>query len=518
MKMRTTTALLPLLVVVLASAIGEAAEYVPGRVIVQLTEAAHAGPDFRADLGLQGRTGLADLDDRLAASGATRVAPALRFAPEWDSEPSRRLRRYLRVEYAVAANPADVAALLRSSPDLEHAEPEGVFRAAAIPNDPLFPQQCAHRNTGQAVAYDSTLVGIPDCDGDTDLAWDLTTGSPAIIIAVLDTGVDLAHPEFAGRLVPGYDFWNDDDDPSDDHGHGTACAGIAAAAGHNAQGVAGVAWGARIMPVKVLDHNSNGTSGSVASGIVWAVDQGARILSISIGAYHFSILEDAVAYAHAAGRPMFCAAGNGNWPGLRYPAGYTAYTIAVGALSPCNERKSPTSCDGEDWWGSNHASSMLLAPGVRIHTTDITGEDGYTPDDYTATFNGTSAATPYAAGVGALVLSLNPALTPDELKQRLQGSCEDMGEFGADPETGFGRLNAHLAVLSAFTMPTYVNAAYTGPEWGTLHRPYNTLEEGVFWAPIGGTVVVFGGRYTEALTIAKQLTILGKNGIAEVGP
>ncbi len=114
--------------------------------------------------------------------------------------------------------------------------------------------------------------------------------------------MDLGHAEFAGRLVAGYDFVNDDTNAMDDYGHGTGCAGIAAAGGDNHQGVAGVAWGARIMPVKVLNAIGDGYAGPISSGIVWAADHGARVLSLSLGSYLSSaLIEDAVAYAHDLG-------------------------------------------------------------------------------------------------------------------------------------------------------------------------------------------------------------------------
>ena len=517
--MKAPAALLAAIAFALAASPAAGADDVPNRVLVRLTPAAQQAMAMQAEPGAKGRTGIADLDTLLAAAGAVRVAPALRFPPAIDNEPGRRLRRYLAVEYAGKAEPGEVAARLGGSGAVEKAEPDGLMHALVAPDDSLFAEQWAHRNTGQAVAFDSSLVGVPDCDTDTDLAWDLGTGDPAIVLAIIDSGVDGAHEEFVGRIVAGYDFVHDDDDPMDDRGHGTACAGIAAAAGNSGNGVAGVGWNLRIMPVKVLNAYGEGSFSDISSGVVWAADHGARILSLSLGTYvPSSLVEDAVAYAYQAGCAVFCAAGNDDRSSLAYPAAYSEHTIPVGALSPCNERKSATSCDGEDWWGSNYGDLAFLAPGVRIHTTDITGDEGYTEGRYTSDFNGTSAATPHAAAIGGLVLARNPALTPAQLEYCLTRSSEDMGPPGYDEETGFGRLNAHLAVLGAFAVPVYVNASYVGTEYGTLHRPHNTLVEGIAAASAGGTIVVFAGTYNQPAMIAKRVTLVAKDGIATVGP
>lgn len=146
---------------------------------------------------------------------------------------------------------------------------------------------------------------------------------------------------------------------------------------------------------------------------------------------------------------MFAATGNGNASSLDYPAAYSN-VISVGALSPCNERKSPTSCDAENWWGSNYGTGIdFMAPGVRIHTTDIRGTGGFGSGDYISDFNGTSSATPHAAGIGALVWSQNPALTRTTLLSVLQTNCDDLGTAGYDTQTGYGRLNAFRAVQNA---------------------------------------------------------------------
>lgn len=494
----------------------------PGRVLVRLTEAAHASADFKSGLGARGRTGLPGLDRALDALGAVRVEPLLRFPAQTSSEPGRALNRSLIVRYEGGEEPIAAVARLAAVADVERASPDGPLFAADVPDDPFYPDQWAHDNQGQAVAYDGTLVGTPDADTDTDRAWDQTTGSSSVVIAIIDSGVDLGHPDFAGRVLAGYDFVNSDNDPSDDYGHGTCCAGIALARGDNAAGIAGVAWQSLLMPLKVLDDEGYASSAAaVVNGIVWAADHGADILSLSLGGYvPTQGLEDAVAYAYGLGCAIFCAAGNDNYAGLAYPAAYVNYTIPVGALSPCNDRKSPTTCDGEDWWGSNHTTNCTFTPGVRIATTDIRGGGGYTRNDYTMEFNGSSAAAPHAAGIGALVLARNPGLGPYQLEVVIIRSSEDLGAQGVDADTGWGRLNAHLAVLGASTLPTYARAGWVGTQVGSLHQPWDSFPEGVAAVPSGGNLVLFGGFYdlTGPVTVSKPMTIWGINGVAVIGP
>jgi hypothetical protein len=427
-----------------------APESVPGEVVFAIAETSYRSPEFRPGLGPRGRTGLPALDAELASLGARSVASVFDLRVEPASKRAHGMDRIFLARYGAGLAADEAAGRLARLPEIEWAEPNHLYRVMLSPDDPLYPSQWAHDNTGQAVAYGGGLVGTPDADTDTDEAWEWQTGSPAITIAVVDTGVDTGHPEFAGRVLPGWGFVNGDADPSDDHGHGTSCAGIALAAGDNAQGVAGVAWGVKLLPVKVFAFDGFGVETDIVNGITWAADNGVRIQNLSFGGPNSVALQTAVNYAvETRGNALFCASGNDGFAQITYPAYYINCT-AVGALSPCNERKSFTSCDGETFWGSNYGVGLaFLAPGVRIHTTEIRGAAGFGPGDYVSDFNGTSSATPHAAGIGALVWSQNPSLTQAQVRSALQSTCDNLGPAGWDAETGYGRLNARRAVQSA---------------------------------------------------------------------
>src|SRR5439155_5568247 len=156
---------------------------------------------------------------------------------------------------------------LEASPRVEQVEPNRVRHLDALPDDPRY----ADSQAGYLQA-----IGLP-------AAWDRTTGSDGQVLAILDSGVDLDHPDLAGRLLPGWDFVNNDNVPADDNGHGTMVAGVAAARTNNERGVAGVAWRGWIMPVKVLDANGEATDANIAAGITWAVDHGADVINLSLG-------------------------------------------------------------------------------------------------------------------------------------------------------------------------------------------------------------------------------------------
>lgn len=477
-------------------------EWVPGELVYKLRAGSFASDAFDAALAAQGRTGLAALDEALALLQVSEIEAVFPMDATLAMDANLELKRSMGMDrvflarYASSEVSPDAAVRLARLSEIEWVEPNRIVHGSLTPNDPTYTLQWGHRNRGQAVATDGDSVGTWDCDIDTNQAWDIQTGSFSVVLAIIDTGVDGGHPEFSGRMLSGWDFVNEDSDPSDDHGHGTSCAGIAAARGNNGQGVAGVAWGVRILPVKVLNSANGGNTTDLVQGIVYAADYGADVLSMSLGTGASQVLLDAVRYAFNLDCTMFAATGNANASSIDYPARYDE-VIAVGALSPCNERKNPSSCDGEATWGSNYGTNIdLMAPGVRIHTTDIRGGGGFNPaGDYFATFNGTSAATPFAAGVAALVLS-QTYLPRAQLLSVLTDSCDDLGTAGYDTVTGYGRINAYVA-LRHVSGGVFVGVNF-GFEDGTYRFPYNTVTEGVNAVAWGNYVVVKPGNYDEA--------------------
>ena len=338
-----------------------------------------------------------------------------------------------------------------------YAQPNFVrlMKPAFVPNDPLFPQQWALRNTGQG-------GGIAGQDIRAVNAWDISRGTASITIAIIDEGVDYAHPDLniPGKLVTGYDAIRqiNDPNPSNDDAHGTACAGIAAAASGNGKGVSGVAQNCRIMGIRIA-YSAGGvwvtSDAQIADGINTAVARGADVLSNSWGGgLPSAAITNAIRNAKTAGRGgrgcVVCFAAGNNNGAVFYPA-ILPEVITVAACNEWGERKSPTSRDGETWWGSNFGPEVdISAPGVHITTTDIKGARGYNNSgDYVTNFNGTSAATPHVAGVAALILSVNPTLRAAEVEAILRASTDDLGQQGYDIYTGFGRINALKAVQAA---------------------------------------------------------------------
>ena len=328
----------------------------------------------------------------------------------------------IRVPIQAGAAAVQPAALLPASAQgmVSYAENDVVVTGAAVYNDPNL--------SDESMSYGLNQV-------DALAAWDVITGSQEIVIAVLDSGITLEHPEFAGRLVAGYDFVNNDDRADDDMGHGTHVAGIIAAALDIGQGVAGVCPNCRLMPVKVLNEINIGSWGQLARGILFAVDHGARVLNLSLGATVPSqTLSDAIQYALDHDVIIVAAAGNNGSDAPFYPAALDG-VIAVGATTPSGSR----------WSRSNFGSYIdLVAPGSLIYSTYFDMQNLYAGYTY---MSGTSMAAPFVSGVAGLLLSANGDMSAQAVTAAMVAGATDLGAVGWDVEYGNGQVSALNTLL-----------------------------------------------------------------------
>jgi thermitase len=264
--------------------------------------------------------------------------------------------------------------------------------------------------------------------------WVYATGSTGVIIAILDTGVDLAHPDLAAKITAGWDFVNNDAFAQDDNGHGTHVAGIAAAVTNNGTGVAGVSWGARIMPVKVLNAAGGGTFANVSAGILWAVNNGADIINLSIGGPTSSIvLQNAIDQAVNQGVLVIAAVGNAGGNLIYYPAAYPN-VIAVGATDSLNNHASL----------SNYGAEIdLVAPGISIYSTN-------TGSSYTYR-NGTSMSTAFVSGLAAILMGIPGNGSSGQVRSIMENTALDLGSSGWDGFYGSGLIQMDAAILQAFS-------------------------------------------------------------------
>jgi len=327
------------------------------------------------------------------------------------------------------------ARLLKADPIVQYAEPNFIAHAFATPNDPYFNNQWAH-----------ALV-------ESEAAWNFSTGSGGVTIAVLDTGIDGTHPDLAGKIAPGFDAVDGDSNPQDENGHGTHVAGIAAAATNNGTGVAGMDWQARIMPVRVLNDQGSGTYGDIIEGINFAYQNGADVLNLSLGGTaSSSLLQAAINDAYAAGSLVVAAMGNENSWVPQYPAA-SANVMAVAATGPSDSRASYSNygshCDIAAPGGEAPYDPYGIFSTMPTYDVYMTYEGFATWYDYVS---GTSMAAPYVAGLAALVRSADSTLTPDEVQALIQNTADDKGSAGWDQYYGHGRINA-LAALQAASPP-----------------------------------------------------------------
>ncbi|MEM1072047.1 MAG: S8 family serine peptidase [Planctomycetota bacterium] len=356
------------------------------------------------------------------------------------SQRSRLAQQYRVVRLPPGVDAGEAAAAIDAVPGLSASPARVGFPCSTIdspdtssiivPDDALFSEQYALLN--------DTLTTEIDSNGDINAAaaWVKTTGSEDVVIAVLDAGIAADHPDLREKLLPGFNVVGADPSDTDDQisGHGTEVAGVAAAMSNNAQGIAGVSWGSPILPVTTANFLGFTSDVWLAEGLEWAVDAGADVAILSFGLSAPSdILAAAVRDAKEAGVVVVASSGNTGTRGVLYPAAYPE-VIAVGATD-ANDRVAVFSAFGPE--------IDLVAPGVDVLTTT---RSILAPGvDYTLE-SGTSISAPFVAGVAALLLSVDPLLTPDEVRAAMLATAEDLGEPGWDERSGFGRLDAAAAV------------------------------------------------------------------------
>src|SRR5690242_10689219 len=400
----------------------------------------------------------------------------------------------------VASGDVDAAiAKLKQDPRVRYAEPNHVITIDSVPNDPAFNNTWGLNNTGQTINGSS---GTPDADIDAPEAWNVTTGSPNVTVAVIDTGVDWSHPDLSSQIWinpgencsgcrndgidndhngfvddwHGWDFANNDNNPTDDHGHGTHVAGTIGAAGNNGVGVAGVNWNVRIMPVKFLNSQGSGTDANAVSAILYAAQNGANVMNNSWADTVYSqALADAITVADQHNSLFVAAAGNNgtdNDASPTYPASYDMPNVVSVAATDNTDNRAFFSNVGR-------RSVDLGAPGVDIYSTWPGGTYQY--------LSGTSMATPNVAGAAALAKAAFPSASAVGLKALLLDSVDQDPALAGVTASG-GRLNIGAAVACNATPQAWVDSP--GPGFAVdVGTPITLSVIGTMCASSGGVTV-----------------------------
>jgi subtilisin family serine protease len=437
-------------------------EYDPHTLVITLSE---TGIE-RASIDQNSRghvvTGMASLDRLMNRFGVSEMNPSI---PVGETSTGKKAPHFYKLTLDPGVDPLEAAAQFQSNPFIEIAEPNYVYKSMYLPDDIDFSRQWALHNMG-------IEDGIEDADIDAPEAWDIQRGSPDIVVAIIDSGVLLSHPDLSANIwinpgeipvngidddgngyiddvvgwdfvtatdvYPGEDGFPQDNDPTDFQGHGTHVAGIAAAVGDNNLNIAGVCMHCSIMPLRA-GYKAPGSGGGVLlssdilNAIYYAIQNGAHVINMSFGSvFESDSMRAAMELASSHGIVLVAAAGNFNWDDEKsYPAAYET-VIAVGSTDKWDQRSI---------WSTFGASTFgyyidLAAPGTDILSTYLNSSLYF--------MSGTSMAAPHVAGAAGLLLSHRPWLTPEEVRAILV-STTDSKPF--DEYIGSGRLNVHQALL-----------------------------------------------------------------------
>lgn len=428
-----------------------------------------------------------------------------------------------------ADSPASVASKKQSGATTATSQnsPDG----GAPPSDPAATEQpTATPEIGIAAKQQAVKANDPELAKQTHLAmigaaeaWKTVSGNPGITIALVDTGVDLDHPDLQDNLVPGINLVERGSPPEDDNGHGTSVAGVLAAVGNNGIGVSGVMWNAKLMPIKALDEWGDGTEEDLGEAIQYAVKNGAKIVVLSVGLHRESpYMRDIVNYAESQGVLLVAAAGNdgvsmGSKAAVKYPAAYPT-VLAVGGARP------DRTVDAR----SNPGSELDIMAPWNVYTTAVGG--GYKKEE------GTSMAAPQAAAAAALVMARNPSFQPYQVRELLRQTAADMGSAGFDNSSGYGLLRVDRAVTATLSKDAYEPnnasgtakplpvggrieaelASATDEDWFTVDAPYNgkiTIQYEGRVAAGGVTPTVRIGYYEGGKLVREEDTKLSSKAI-----
>ena len=507
------------------------------------------------------------IDQLNQAYQLSEIIPIRKAAIE-DRNPNLAADRTFVLQFKTAIQVKEVIVLYQETGYFDSVEPDfighgdGQQKVLLTPNDPSYNKQWAAFNDGTFSLDNSTL----DADMDLKEAWDVTTGKSYIVTAILDTGHKLDHPETNNRIwinsgettnnndddnnsfvddINGWDFANNDNDPSDDHGHGTNVVGLIGATGNNGIGYAGVDWHGQLMILKVLSSANTGLYSWWTAAIYYAVDNGAHVVNMSLsGASYSSSFEDAVNYAYNNNVVIVASMGNQNTSASRYPAAYTN-TIAVGSTDADDTRSQPFFWS--DSSGSNYGGHIdVVAPGnfmFGLHYTSNTNYGSY--------WGGTSQAAPMVAGLVALLKGQDSTQTVDDIRFNFENTSEDgVGDpsediIGWDQYYGFGRVNAMEALnfsvanttqlknpIKASIFPNPTTTEFTIQLEPTTYHFYQiqlldargailknilsaNLSAGIHHLPVNTTNLSNGFYYitiqSDGHTLTKKLTVFNKN-------